>query len=850
MLKRRIKHFLFIVVILCLNITTTLGQDKTLAPKLLITYLHELELAYNIKFSYVDEDIKAIKIQASNSEELKDILTNIEAQTKLKIKKIDSRYYSLFKSTTLDVCGTILDNFKIPLSSASIEILDTKIATTTNINGEFYFENIPRQAVIRIKHLGFKTKFITAEYLIKQDSCTSILLSPYYQQLEEIVVIQFLTTGLTKHKDASIQLNTNDFGILPGLIEPDVLQTVQALPGIKSIDETVSNINIRGGTNDQNLILWDGIKMYQSGHFFGLISAFNPYLTNKVTLIKNGTSAKYGDGVSGIVNMETNNEIKTNFFGGGGLNLIGGDVYGQLPISKKLAFQFSARRSITDFLDTPIYNRFSDRVFQDSDINKNNTSDFNVIQNETFYFYDFTGKLLYNINPNHKLRVSFINSNNNLDYTESVVENNRGSNSKLDQTNISVGASLESNWSSKLSTHINTYSTRYNLNSENITANTNQTLFQKNEVLETAIQLNTNYSVSNTLNWLNGYHFNEVGITNTTNVSLPPFKSNIKGVIRTHALYSEINYTSNNKKLNAKAGLRFNAIENINNTFNDQILEPRINLNYKLAKNLYAELLGEYKNQTTNQIIDLKQNFLGIEKRRWILSDGDSLPITKSKQLSLGFNYNKKDLFIGLEGFYKKVNGISTTTQGFQNQDHFNGEIGSYTAKGIEFLINKKTKTFSTWFSYTYNINNYTFKDIIPNTFPNNLDNRHTASFASAYTYKNIKLSLGINYKSGSPYTQPLAENPINLNNFPNTINYQEPNSDRLPHYFRTDASAIYSFTINPKIKASAGASVLNLLSRKNILNTYYRLNTDNEIETIESVSLGITPNFNFRVSF
>ncbi len=850
MLKRRIKHFLFIVVILCLNITTTLGQDKTLAPKLLITYLHELELAYNIKFSYVDEDIKAIKLQASNSEELKDILTNIEAQTKLKIKKIDSRYYSLFKSTTLDVCGAILDNFKIPLSSASIEILDTKIATTTNINGEFYFKNIPRQAVIRIKHLGFKTKFITAEYLIKQDSCTSILLSPYYQQLEEIVVIQFLTTGLTKHKDASIQLNTNDFGILPGLIEPDVLQTVQALPGIKSIDETVSNINIRGGTNDQNLILWDGIKMYQSGHFFGLISAFNPYLTNKVTLIKNGTSAKYGDGVSGIVNMETNNEIKTNFFGGGGLNLIGGDVYGQLPISKKLAFQFSARRSITDFLDTPIYNRFSDRVFQDSDINKNNTSDFNVIQNETFYFYDFTGKLLYNINPNHKLKVSFINSNNNLDYTESVVENNRGSNSKLDQTNISVGASLESNWSSKLSTHINTYSTRYNLNSENITANTNQTLFQKNEVLETAIQLNTNYSVSNTLNWLNGYHFNEVGITNTTNVSLPPFKSNIKGVIRTHALYSEINYTSNNKKLNAKAGLRFNAIENINNTFNDQILEPRININYKLAKNLYAELLGEYKNQTTNQIIDLKQNFLGIEKRRWILSDGDSLPITKSKQFSLGFNYNKKDLFIGLEGFYKRVNGISTTTQGFQNQDHFNGEIGSYTAKGIEFLINKKTKTFSTWFSYTYNINNYTFKDITPNTFPNNLDNRHTASFASAYTYKNIKLSLGINYKSGSPYTQPLAENPINLNNFPNTINYKEPNSARLPHYFRADASAIYSFTINSKIKASAGASVLNLLSRKNILNTYYRLNTNNEIETIESVSLGITPNLNFRVRF
>lgn len=64
-------------------------------------------------------------------------------------------------------------------------------------------------------------------------------------------------------------MNTAEFGILPGLIEPDILQTVQALPGIKSIDETVSDINVRGGTNDQNLILWNGIKMYQSGHFLG-----------------------------------------------------------------------------------------------------------------------------------------------------------------------------------------------------------------------------------------------------------------------------------------------------------------------------------------------------------------------------------------------------------------------------------------------------------------------------------------------------------------------------------------------------------------------------------------------------
>ena len=98
--------------------------------------------------------------------------------------------------------------------------------------------------------------------------------------------------------------------------------------------------------------------MYQSGHFFGLISAFNPYLTEQVTIIKDGTSAEYGDGVSGIISMQSKNTIEGNFFGGAGFNMISADLHGQVPISDKLAFQFSARRSITDLINTPTYNQF------------------------------------------------------------------------------------------------------------------------------------------------------------------------------------------------------------------------------------------------------------------------------------------------------------------------------------------------------------------------------------------------------------------------------------------------------------------------------------------------------------
>ena len=389
-----------------------------------------------------------------------------------------------------------------------------------------------------------------------------------------------------------------------------------------------------------------------------------------------------------------------------------------------------------------------------------------------------------------------------------------------------------------------------------------QQLFQNNQVIETALKAAGNYQWSPNWSLHGGYQFAEVGITNFTDVTQPPFNSNIKGVIRTHVLFAEMAHKSANDKVQATAGVRAHHIENLN-TFSEIIVEPRLNLSYQFSEGWQAQLLGEFKNQTTNQVIDLEQNFLGIEKRRWILSNTTTdtllngrpgerpLPIVRSKQLSLGINYDKGSWFVGLEGFYKGVDGVSTDTQGFQNEDQFNGEIGDYRVMGIEFLVNHRNRYFSSWLSYTYNDNVYTFPTINPSSFPNNLDIRHTLSFASTYMYRGFKLGLGLNYRTGRPYTQPL-EGPAGINTsvFPFTIDYQTPNSSRLPDYLRADVSALYEFDLSPRIRATAGASVLNILNRRNVLNTYYRLNRQNEIETVESISLGLTPNISFRVAF
>ncbi|MAU71962.1 MAG: TonB-dependent receptor [Pseudozobellia sp.] len=833
-------YFLYCLsLFLFLNPTSFLGQEAG-AQIRLSDYLQELEQTFEVKFSYADEQINQKRIAPSNFKDLDEILTYIESKTQLEIQKLSERYYALSLKETLDICATVLDNFEQnTVMGATVEVLSSKIFKVTDENGGFYIENVPKDAVLRISYLGYKNLIVAASDLTHDQPCKTLLLSQFYQQLEEVVVYEFLTKGIIKQTDGSFQINSEEFGVLPGLIEPDVLQTVQALPGIESVDETVSDINIRGGSNDQNLILWDGIKMYQSGHFFGLISAFNPYLTDEVTLIKNGTSSRYGDGVSGIIDIRTKDNIEDQLYGGAGINLIGGDAYAHVPISDQLAVQFSARRSITDLISTPTYEKFFTRVFDDNEVS----------QDGNFYFYDFTGKLLYNLNDSQKIRFSFININNLLDYSETEMESNEKTQSSLDQTNLSFGGSWQSNWNDVLTSNLSTYYTRYELGAKNITSNALQVLFQNNEVEELSAKLSADYSPNDFFQWSNGIQYTETGISNTTDVTQPPFQSNVRNVVRSSALFSEAQYLSENQKLFLRGGVRLNYLDNPN-SFQEFIPEPRFSLNYSITREFKIQALGEFKSQATNQILDLEQNFLGIEKRRWIVSDGETLPVTKSKQGSFGFNYDAQNFYVGAEAFYKLVEGISTSTQGFQNQNQFNGEIGEYEVKGLEFLINRKTDIYSIWASYTYNLNNYRFDEVLPPEFPNNLDIRHTATFAGTYNLNELKFGVGLNYRSGRPFTEPDASDPIDSTFFPNRINYNTPNSSRLPEYLRADASVIYQFDLSRSLKASAGISVLNITNRKNILNTYYQLNEENEIETISTTSLGITPNASFRVRF
>lgn len=828
---------------------TSFGFAQKAAERIpLVTFISQIEQQFNVKFSYAVEDVNGLTIASPKSSlSLPQAIDYLNANVLLNFKALDERYITVsLLHKRISIAGIIkAEDSKNTLHGATITTDNHSVIT--NKNGYFNFENIPLSATVTISYIGYESQHFKANELFSTtNKPKEIVLKPSNEELNQVIINVYLTPGLQKYLDGSTVLNTKKFGILPGLIEPDVLQSIQTLPGVESTNESIANINVRGGTNDQNLMIWDNIKMYHSGHFFGLISAYNPNLTNKIIVTKNGTSAQYSDGVSSTINMFTNDEVSTNFSGGAGINLINADAFLAIPIAKNLEIDISGRRSITDIFNTPTFTNYYKRSFQDSEINadsnQNNT-------NSDFYFYDYTAKILFDLNEKHQFRANLIGINNALDYTEFNRENSNSETkaSTLSQKNVGYGGNWKAQWNDKLSTNLISYYSKYNIDATDYRIQNDQRLTEANEVLETGIKLNTYYKATEYFNLLAGYEFNETGMLNQTTVSAPSYSSTKKDVLDNHGLYSEAEFHKN--KTYFRLGVRFNYFQK----FKTILVEPRINIRQQLFNQLALKLEGEFKNQTATQIIDFEDDFLGVEKRRWVLVNNKNIPIATSQQGSFGLEFKANKLHIDLTGFYKVVDGITASNQGFYNNFQYKNAHGSYTAKGIEFLANKTAATYSTWFSYTYSINNYEFESFNPSTFPNNVDIRHSVSLGFNYDIvKNFKLSIGGIWRNGQPYTIPLAGNETVKNGNNTMVNYDFPNSKNLDNFMRLDASCSYQFTIDSKVKGIFRAGVLNTTNEDNVINRYYKVdpNDSNKTLKIDNKSLGLTPNISFRVNF
>lgn len=843
-------HFT-ILILFCFSFFFVQAQEKE-KQLTLKSILKNISQIHDVSFNYLEDEIVVFKlVEPDKNWSLAEKISYIQKETKLSFSVTNNKYYNIFNDKRFDkpLCGYILNSkTNDPIGFANISILNTTISTVSQENG--YFElPIVSGNNIQISHISFEKKEISPQ-IIYTSNCPTIFLNPIIIPLEEVISQTYLTSGISIKNDGTIQIKPKKIGHLPGLIEPDVFRTLQQIPGITSVDESISNINVRGGTHDQNLILWNGIRLFQTGHFFGLISALNPNLAHNVKISKNGSSAFYGESTSSVIDISTHTaEIEKNT-GAMGVNMINGDFYTKLKTSKNSNIEVSARRSFTDLVNSPTYTQYSNRIFQNTEVtNTADNQNITYVSDENFYFYDATFQFHQKIKDKTHLYIDAIGISNQLDLNQSKIENINTitRNSCLEQETLGSNLSLISDWNKKNSLQFSAYISYYKVTSENESIETNQIFNQSNDILDSGIRLMNHFAISKRFNVNAGYHFNEIGIRNIDKINSPFFFRRIKEVLKNHIGILELLYYSNNQKLKSTIGIRGNHYDELATT----ILEPRLQLFYSFNPVISTQILAEIKNQTTSQIIDLQQDFLGIEKRRWVISNGTTIPIIKSNQASIGFTYKKNKLLITLDNYYKKVKGITSKSQGFQNQLEFSTLIGDYTVIGSEVLIQKQINAFTTWLSYSFSDNNYDFSEVTPSIFPNNFEITHNIGFAIIFDNTKLKLALGSRWHSGKPTTTPEIVNPISTNTQGPEINYTSPNTSNLDDYFQMNFSGSYAFEISKNSKLQLGFSVENILDTKNTINQYYRINQNtNTVEKVNTFSLKRTPNAFLRFSF
>jgi len=799
--------------------------------------LVDITKIHSITFNYESSLLKGITvIPVSQDLSLSSKINNLEKQTNLVFEKVGDLVYTIAK--VIQLCGYIQGSESLePLMGATIT---SKFAfAVTDEKGYFKIELKSQNEILTIRHIGFKTIEREVKYF-SLENCGTITMLVQQEVISPVLIETYLVRGIDKRQDWSTSIDYKRFSLLPGLIESDVLQTVQALPGILSVDETVSNINIRGGSHDQNLILWDNIKMYQTGHFFGLISSFNPLMTQTASVINNGTDVSLTDGVSGTIHMQTDKQIDSKFNGVFGVNFLNAELFSNIPIGNKSSLQIASRKSLDDFLRTPTYDVYFDRVTQDTEV-VNNVS--NVTNsNQEFDFYDTSLRWLYQPSDNDFIRLNFILINNDLGFNETADINGelRTRRSNISQNTLAFGLNYKRQWNEKLSTTINVYDNEYKLEALNADVLSNQLQLQENVVSETSVQIN-NLFVKNQWRFNLGYQFTETEVINLNDIDLPRFVRRDEEILREHSAFVQAWHKNLNNDFSIRGGLRANYLTR----FEKLIIEPRVSVRKSIGEHIEIEGQGEFKHQSTSQIVNFQNDFLGIEKRRWQLTDNDSIPIIQSKQASLGLTYKNSGWLLDAKGYYKTIEGITTQSQGFTTKYEFAKEKGSYEAYGFEFLFRKKFGNFNSWLSYSYINNTYTFRALEDIEFPSNFDITHSMTLGTTFSHKSLDVSVGINYRTGKPTSIPLNGNEIIDDN----VNFDEANNERLLDYIRIDASAIYSFKISNALRSEIGASIWNMTNRENAINDYYRVNND-IVNKFSRFSLTLTTNVVVRLYF
>ncbi|MCK5028213.1 MAG: TonB-dependent receptor [Bacteroidales bacterium] len=888
MLKTKISILLLILLVSKVFATDVVKIEvtKSYFGKTRINIIHDLEKSFPIYFDYDKSYFKNDMFPGKSYKEapLEKVLNDLMKNTGLYYKIIDetivirpigaeikfkAKVYE--RKTNFTLIGKVKDKVTgetLPFAQLLIE--GTNNGTITNADGHFTLFNIPSDtSVIAVHYVGFDVRHV---YLTPKKASQELIIElfPSTTEIEEVVVTAEREDLMRISESISrVSLNPLKIKDLPSIGDKDLFRTFQLMPGISASNESSSGLYVRGGTPDQNLILYDGFTVYHVDHLFGMFSAFNADAIKDVKLSKGGFESKYGGRISSVMEIigKDGNENKTSY--GAGIGFLSYNGYVEFPIKDKITFIAVGRKSFQSFLYDQFFDMFNDAESSASapvpaGARGNKTTTFNV--EPSSYFYDLNSKLTYKPNNLNTISLSFYNGQDDLDNSRELNLSRGGLNLSGGTTDLTKwgnwGSSLK--WSSKWNNNLYTntllsYSRYYSIrdmNSERTSTNsnsgsTNIMSFGTNE--ENILQ---DYSAKYDIEYkLSNKNKIEAGLQyNFFNIDYDHTRSDTIVIQDQHNKKSQAAfYIQDNVKLFDKLllipGLRTSYFEGTNKIY----LEPRLSASYSLSKHIKLNTAWGKYNQFTNRII--RDDIESGSRDFWVLSDGETIPVGSSTHYIIGANYENLRYLFSVELFYKDMSGLTEYSLNYipsfrdLEYDEFYYQ-GTGIAQGMELLAQKKFGKLSGWLGYTLSRVDYQFDLYGEDPFPASHDATHEFTAVTTYKWKKFTFSGTWIYATGKPYTAPSGSYEITLpdGNTQYLLSIGDKNTLRLPDYHRLDLSVNYKFGLGDFGGGVLGFSLFNAYNRENIWYKEYEFLDGELIETNVNY-LGITPNLSISIN-
>ena len=684
------------------------------------------------------------------------------------------------------------------LISATIYLPDEGLGTVSNIYGFYSLTHSEGIKKIDFSYIGYETKSI--ELNLKRDTSINIYLGSSVTLDEVEIVAEKNVDAPSNVQMSQVNVSVAKIKKTPMLLgEVDVIKAIQLLPGVQSGSEGFNGLYVRGGSPDQNLVILDGVPVYNISHLFGIFSVFNADALKNVNLIKGGFPAQYGGRLSSVLDIRMKEGNLKKFEGEGSIGLISSKLTLQGPIvNDKTSFLISGRRTYADVVARPFIKKAN-----------NNSEDTEV--DPTIYFYDLNAKLQHVINDNHRLFLSgyFGQDKFNFKLTEDELESSGGIN-----WGNRIGA-LRWNW--KLSDQLFANSTltysNYNLDITSAFKDVeeNQTTEFSSKYLsgieDYAARLDIDYipNPNNYIKFGGGVinHSYDPGaialnfIAEATNIDTLIGTTNQKST----ELYAYLQDEITLGKLKANLGVHFSGFD-VDDTFYTSV-QPRIGLRYLVNEDLsikasYSQM-AQYINLLTSEALLLPTDL-------WVPSTARIKPQT-SWQAAAGVSATVSENFnLTVEGFYKKMNNVLSFNEGASFiaaldgdwQDKVSQGVGE--AYGAEFLLQKKEGKLTGWIGYTLAWNTRQFDNInFGKKYPFRYDRRNDLSVVLSYELNDrITFSGNWVYGTGNAVTLPIYDVPTEVFRFTDNrgtqtedFNYysgiNEKNSFRMSDFHRLD---------------------------------------------------------------